>query len=165
MERSTPSQSAYRLKNGNLNALIRICALISDASGECSPAGTGFHRSGFGARFRSWNFRDELQAAVTIGLQAGRSERIRTSDPHVPNVVRYQTALHSVTSGASIDQPPAFDKRLIAFFVTSFSHLLKQPCQEPVAPAGRPQNVTKKQLWQEIFIEPHTSPARRLQIC
>jgi hypothetical protein len=29
---------------------------------------------------------------------------IRTSDPHVPNVVRYQTALHSVTSGASIDQ-------------------------------------------------------------
>jgi hypothetical protein len=30
---------------------------------------------------------------------------IRTLDPHVPNVVRYQTALHSVTSGASIDQP------------------------------------------------------------
>ncbi len=29
---------------------------------------------------------------------------IRTLDPHVPNVVRYQTALHSVTSGASIDQ-------------------------------------------------------------
>ena len=27
---------------------------------------------------------------------------IRTSDPHVPNVVRYQTALHSVTSQADI---------------------------------------------------------------
>jgi hypothetical protein len=38
------------------------------------------------------------------GFQAGRSEMIRTSDPHVPNVVRYQAALHSVTSGASIDQ-------------------------------------------------------------
>ncbi len=27
--------------------------------------------------------------------QLGRSERIRTSDPLVPNEVRYQTALHS----------------------------------------------------------------------
>lgn len=35
---------------------------------------------------------------------AGRSGKIRTCDPHVPNVVRYQTALHSVTSGASIEQ-------------------------------------------------------------
>ncbi|CUX30758.1 hypothetical protein AGR4C_Cc50398 [Agrobacterium tumefaciens str. Kerr 14] len=110
-------------------------------------------------------YRDELQAAVSIGLQAGRSERIRTSDPVVPNDVRYQTALHSVTSGASIDQPPAFDKRLIAFFMTSFSHPLKQPCQAPAAPAGRPQNVTKKQLWQEIFVKPPTSPAPRRQIC
>jgi hypothetical protein len=37
--------------------------------------------------------------------KAGRSGVIRTLDPHVPNVVRYQTALHSVTSGVSIDQP------------------------------------------------------------
>jgi hypothetical protein len=29
---------------------------------------------------------------------------IRTLDPLVPNEVRYQAALHSVTSGASIDQ-------------------------------------------------------------
>ena len=35
------------------------------------------------------------------GFSAGRSGVIRTLDPHVPNVVRYQTALHSVTSGAS----------------------------------------------------------------
>lgn len=110
-------------------------------------------------------YRDELQAAVSIGLQAGRSERIRTSDPVVPNDVRYQTALHSVTSGASIDQPPAFDKRLIAFFVTSFSHPLKQPRQAPAMPGGSPQNVTKKQLWQEIFVKPPTSPAPRRQIC
>ncbi len=31
--------------------------------------------------------------------KSGRSERIRTSDPVVPNDVRYQAALHSVTSG------------------------------------------------------------------
>ncbi len=37
-------------------------------------------------------------------VSAGRSGVIRTLDPHVPNVVRYQTALHSVTSGASIEQ-------------------------------------------------------------
>ena len=28
-------------------------------------------------------------------FKIGRSERIRTSDPHVPNVVRYQAALRS----------------------------------------------------------------------
>lgn len=39
---------------------------------------------------------------------------IRTLDPHVPNVVRYQTALHSVTSGASIEQAFRFDKRKIS---------------------------------------------------
>ena len=33
------------------------------------------------------------------GGKTGRSERIRTSDPHVPNVVRYQTALHSDCDG------------------------------------------------------------------
>jgi hypothetical protein len=43
-------------------------------------------------------------------LQAGRSERIRTSDPVVPNDVRYQAALHSVTSGASIEQHFPFYK-------------------------------------------------------
>ena len=45
--------------------------------------------------------------------QAGRSGVIRTLDPHVPNVVRYQTALHSVTSGASIDQPFLMHKHQI----------------------------------------------------
>lgn len=30
----------------------------------------------------------------------GRSDRIRTYDPHVPNVVRYQTALHSAKTAA-----------------------------------------------------------------
>lgn len=42
---------------------------------------------------------------------AGRSGKIRTCDPHVPNVVRYQTALHSVTSGASINQASGFGKQ------------------------------------------------------
>ncbi len=37
----------------------------------------------------------------------GRSERIRTSDPVVPNDVRYQAALHSVTSDAGYI-PPSF---------------------------------------------------------
>jgi hypothetical protein len=38
---------------------------------------------------------------TTLG-NTGRSERIRTSDPVVPNDVRYQAALHSVTSDARI---------------------------------------------------------------
>lgn len=110
-------------------------------------------------------YRDELQAIINTRLSAGRSERIRTSDPVVPNDVRYQTALHSVTSGASIDQPPAFDKRLIAFFMTSFLPTAR-PSRQPLAPKGAElKNVTKKQLWQEIFVKPHTSPARRRQIC
>lgn len=52
---------------------------------------------------------------------------IRTLDPHVPNVVRYQTALHSVTSGASIDQRFSFYKhgnkkrrKKVEDFVTRF---------------------------------------------
>ncbi|CUX28944.1 hypothetical protein AGR3A_Cc370042 [Agrobacterium tomkonis CFBP 6623] len=106
-----------------------------------------------------------MQAIVNVRLSAGRSERIRTSDPHVPNVVRYQTALHSVTSGASIDQPPAFDKRHIAFFMTSFLPAARQPRQPLAAKGAGLKNVTKKQLWQEIFVKPHTSPARRRQIC
>lgn len=48
------------------------------------------------------------------GFLAGRSGVIRTLDPHVPNVVRYQTALHSVTSGASIEQPIWLHKRQIS---------------------------------------------------
>ncbi len=49
---------------------------------------------------------------------------IRTLDPHVPNVVRYQTALHSVTSGASIEQAFRFDKRKIS---KKFAPLGKAP--------------------------------------
>lgn len=52
---------------------------------------------------------------------------IRTLDPHVPNVVRYQTALHSVTSGASIDQRFSLHKQgnaksgeKVEIFVTAF---------------------------------------------
>jgi hypothetical protein len=33
-----------------------------------------------------------------VRLKNGRSERIRTSDPIVPNDVRYQAALHSDTA-------------------------------------------------------------------
>ncbi len=40
---------------------------------------------------------------ANAGFSTGRSGVIRTLDPHVPNVVRYQTALHSVTSGARIE--------------------------------------------------------------
>jgi hypothetical protein len=42
----------------------------------------------------------------------GRSERIRTSDPLVPNEVRYQAALHSDT-GPSV-KPRPFSAPLIA---------------------------------------------------
>jgi hypothetical protein len=70
-----------------------------------------------------------------------------------------------VTSGASIDQPPAFDKRHLAFFMTSFRGAAKGGGQAPVARDSMLENVTKKQLWQEIFVRRHSSPARRRQIC
>lgn len=66
-----------------------------------------------------------------FGKSAGRSGKIRTCDPHVPNVVRYQTALHSVTSGASIDQwislhkrPNAKTDEKVELFVTHIGILL-----------------------------------------
>lgn len=72
---------------------------------------------------------------------------IRTLDPHVPNVVRYQTALHSVTSGASIEQGFRFDKRKIS---KKFAILGKVPVRReiflfrwnrfPALPFGRPWN-------------------------
>lgn len=43
-------------------------------------------------------------SSTTSSGKTGRSERIRTSDPVVPNDVRYQAALHSVTSGWLIDR-------------------------------------------------------------
>jgi hypothetical protein len=70
-----------------------------------------------------------------------------------------------VTSGASIDQPPAFDKRHIAFFMTSSPGVAKGGRLVSAARAGMAENVTKKQLWQEIFVRQHASPARRRQIC
>lgn len=42
---------------------------------------------------------------------SGRSGVIRTLDPLVPNEVRYQAALHSVTSGVRIEQAFPFHKR------------------------------------------------------
>lgn len=42
---------------------------------------------------------------------------IRTLDPHVPNVVRYQTALHSVTSGARIDDRFLLHKLSVTIFL------------------------------------------------
>ena len=51
--------------------------------------------------------------------KTGRSERIRTSDPVVPNDVRYQAALHSVTSGWLIDRPNRRFKPLLMNFPAS----------------------------------------------
>jgi len=42
----------------------------------------------------------------TVELSNGRSERIRTSDPLVPNEVRYQAAPHSDTSRSGRYSPP-----------------------------------------------------------
>ncbi len=44
--------------------------------------------------------------------KSGRSERIRTSDPLVPNEVRYQAALHS-DNAAEIDRLLLVKERLI----------------------------------------------------
>lgn len=57
-----------------------------------------------------------MKKATTAGFPTGRSGVIRTLDPHVPNVVRYQTALHSVTSGAPITEACGFNKHLARFF-------------------------------------------------
>ena len=58
-------------------------------------------RSKLRDRFDTWQPRVD-GASRSINLQTwkkrnGRSERIRTSDPLVPNEVRYQAALHSDT--------------------------------------------------------------------
>jgi hypothetical protein len=40
--------------------------------------------------------RRDIQWKCVSGMKTGRSDRIRTYDPLVPNEVRYQAALHSV---------------------------------------------------------------------
>ena len=40
-------------------------------------------------------------AVLRKGETTGRDERIRTSDPHTPSVMRYQAALRPETSGAA----------------------------------------------------------------
>lgn len=72
---------------------------------------------------------------------------IRTLDPHVPNVVRYQTALHSVTSGASIDQRFSLHKRgnansrkKVEVFVTDRRMLLISLVEWPKPDVG-PQSI------------------------
>ena len=52
-------------------------------------------------------------------MKIGRSDRIRTSDPLVPNEVRYQTALHSdidfcVAAERLIASPPRLSKSVPA---------------------------------------------------
>ncbi len=42
----------------------------------------------------------------------GRCERIRTSDPFVPNEVRYQAALHTDVCGTGIYRKPRHDTSL-----------------------------------------------------
>jgi hypothetical protein len=59
----------------------------------------------------------------------GRSERIRTSDPVVPNDVRYQAALHSETSdGRYITSGfHACKSFSMHFLIMREKHLLNQP--------------------------------------
>lgn len=60
----------------------------------------------------------------------GRSERIRTSDPVVPNDVRYQAALHSVTSDAGYIPPSfyackSFHKHFFNYTHANINHVLE----------------------------------------
>ncbi len=51
--------------------------------------------------------------ADVVGWVNGRCERIRTSDPFVPNEVRYQAALHTeFLRSANIPEPRAGTKGL-----------------------------------------------------
>ena len=65
-----------------------------------------FAWTGFGGEGRG------IYPAISAG-SAGRSGKIRTCDPLVPNEVRYQAALHSdCRTGVSIDHAFEFHKRL-----------------------------------------------------
>ncbi len=86
--------------------------LWSSPSGSPSQRWRGVHYGESWSQEMINRCRAKIDIAATqtknpagAGFLAGRSGVIRTLDPHVPNVVRYQTALHSVTSGASIEQP------------------------------------------------------------
>lgn len=86
--------------------------LWSSPSGSPSQRWRGVHYGESWSQEMINRCRAKIDVAATqtknpagAGFLAGRSGVIRTLDPHVPNVVRYQTALHSVTSGASIEQP------------------------------------------------------------
>ncbi len=63
-------------------------------SGRCEPSRSVERRCG-PADHCSWRNTRGRDAVGGEKLVAGRSERIRTSDPLVPNEVRYQAALHS----------------------------------------------------------------------
>ena len=54
----------------------------------------------------------QIQSAAKIN---GRSERIRTSDPLVPNEVRYQAALHSDLAAFPQSDARGRPRGLIAF--------------------------------------------------
>ncbi len=57
------------------------------------------------------------KAALLSGLfKFGRCERIRTSDPFVPNEVRYQAALHTDVCGTGIYRKPRPDTSLFCIW-------------------------------------------------
>ena len=94
----------------------------------------------------------------------GRSGVIRTLDPHVPNVVRYQTALHSVTSGAvyrpgffSAQAPPSkkIDLQPV-FFAARFS----PQCARACAAGESARNAKKRCMEARNAFDSAAIPAR-----
>ena len=57
----------------------------------------------------TWAFQKRKGRSMSGLFQCGRCERIRTSDPFVPNEVRYQAALHTDVCGARIYRKPRHD--------------------------------------------------------
>src|SRR5690606_33972166 len=64
---------------------------------SCTKRSQASRRVDAGNAANAWGESRLKQWLALVNDQTGRSERIRTSDPVVPNDVRYQAALHSAT--------------------------------------------------------------------
>ena len=60
----------------------------------------------------TWAFQKRKGRSMSGLFQCGRCEGIRTSDPFVPNEVRYQAALHTDVCGTGIYRKPRLDTSL-----------------------------------------------------
>ena len=73
-----------------------LCGLLEEGAHGKSPKCLGGNLGDFGEFCKGLRLAECKKPAWTqAGFVFGRNERIRTSDPFVPNEVRYRAALHS----------------------------------------------------------------------